>query len=452
MKLKPILILIIFFSLFYTHLNWNYSQELNSDIPIVRAENGNGESLEIWNRTYGGRGFDGATSLLETSDGGFLLTGFTTSYGSGGKDVWLIKTDNIGFQQWNQTFGSTMDDASSKIIETSDGGYVLSGYTKREESLSGTGEMWLIKLNSTGDKQWDNIFGGRKGEEASSVIETSDGGFLLVGSSSSVGPQVIDNVLAVTDIFIVKTDVNGSEQWENNFGTINFEYANAVIETSDGGYLIAGSGVSFSGFDIWLIKTDNLGQLLWAQTFGGSAGEQASSLIETSDGGYIISGMTGSYGSSSLDNDMWLIKTDFDGNKKWDQTFGGPGDDGTTSVVETADQGFLLLGWTTKIESGISNQDVLLIKTDINGTQLWNQTYGGEKRDFASTIIKLSDGNFLIGGETNSFGSDLNNGDIWLLKIKNPDNQRSISGFFAYSSIIAFLLIVILRRFYGKEA
>ena len=211
--------------------------------------------------------------------------------------------------------------------------------------------------------------------------------------------------------------------WTRTFGGNSRDNANSVIETSDQGYLIAGSTRSYGvgNDDCWLVKTDFHGDTLWTRTFGGNSRDNANSVIETSDQSYLIAGRTESYGAG--DDDYWLVKTDFQGDTLWTRTYGGSEDESVSVVIETSDQGYLLAGRTESYGAG--DDDYWLVKTDTHGDIIWTQTYGGSEDELVSAIIETSDQGYLLAGSTTSFG--VLTGNAWLIKTDSQGNTTSTS-------------------------
>jgi hypothetical protein len=354
-----------------------------------------------WFKTFGGSDWDSGSSVQQTSDGGFILVGTTTSFGAGGFDVWLIKTDASGNKLWEKTFGGIRDDRGHSVQQTSDGGFILLGWTESFDAREA--DVWLIKTDASGNIEWDRTFGGSDRDKGSSVQQTSDGGFILVGYTESFGA-------GWADVWLIKTDADGNKLWDRTFGGSGLDSGSSVQQTSDGGFIIVGYTTSFGagGFDVWLIKTDADGNKLWEKTFGGSRRDWGSSVQQTSDGGFIIVGYTTSFGAG----DVWLIKTDANGNKQWDRTFGGSDWDEGWSVQQTSDGGFIIVGWTWSFGAG--GPDVWLIKTDANGNKQWDRTFGGSDWDWGFSVQQTSDGGFIIVGSTESFGAG--EGDVLLIK------------------------------------
>jgi len=264
---------------------WGLQTE--SDIEV-------GDSHIWFVKTFGGNDHDEGFSVQQTTDDGYIITGYTFSFG-GGSSVWLIKTDSNGNEQWNQTFGG----GSNDVQQTDDDGYIITGYT--QSFGNGEYDVWLIKTDSQGNEEWNQTFGGSVWDEGWSVQQTTDGGYIITGTTRSFGN-------GNTDVWLIKTDSNGNEQWNQTFGGGSNDVGQSVQQTIDDGSFSFGGGE----YDVWLIKTDSQGNEEWNQTFGGSGGEGGSSVQQTTDGGYIITGETDSFGNGG--NDVWLIKTDPQGN------------------------------------------------------------------------------------------------------------------------------------------
>jgi len=341
-------------------------------------------SISKFEKTFGGTALDYGRRVIATNDGGFAMIGTTYSYGSGGGDFWLIKTDSAGVldggfalvgytysfgagdsdfwfiktdskgnAQWNHTYGGAEDDRAYYLIDTSDGGYLISGWTFSYGT--GSSDFWLVKTNSDGIVEWSQTYGGEEKDYMESVVETS-AGYTLIGQTFSFG-------LGDADVWLIKTDLSGNMLWNNTYGGIEREYGTSLIQTDDG-YVIAGTTESFGagGRDFWLFKTDANGVMLWNQTYGGSGRDEGMSVIETSDGDLVVFGFTCSFDANG---DFWLIKTDMYGVEKWDQVYGGSEAEDGRCVIETGDSGFVLLGDTSS--DGAGSLDFWLIKTDSLG-------------------------------------------------------------------------------------
>ena len=370
---------------------------------ITIGQNAYAQPETLWTNTIGGIYSDRGIYVRQTSDGGFIITGFTQSYGEGSHDVWLIKTDALGDPDWTRTFGGSGYDCGYAVQQTSDGGYIITGVT--DYYGAGNSDVWLIKTDVLGDSIWTKTFGRSGSSSGSSVQQTSDGGYIITGSTYSYDSW--------TDVWLIKTDTLGDTVWSNTFGGGRIDVGYSVRQTSDGGFIITGFTQSYGAgdTDVWLIKTNVSGDTVWTKTFGGSSGDEGKSVRQTSDGGYIITGYTYSYGAG--DRDVWLIKTDASGDTVWTKIFGGSNDDRGFSIQQTSDGGYIITGWTQSYGAG--SYDVWLIKTDASGDAVWTNTFGGGDDDYGFSVQQTSDGGFIIAGSTESYGAG--HSDVWLIRL-----------------------------------
>ncbi len=405
-------------------------------ISSVLAKNDTSTSEDGWMRTFGGAGEDVGTSIQETSDGGYIITGSTTSHkaniayswlikASRIGEIWLIKTDSEGNPLWERTFGGLGKDIGFSVKQTEDDGYIVVGATKPH--MIGDYDIWLIKTDSKGNHEWDRTFGGRGNDWPNAIQETADGGYIITGGTESYGAGINNAFLVKTplnaNLWLIKTDSEGNSIWDRTFGGPGFDEGASIQETEDGGYIVTGYTTSYGagGSDIWLVKTDPSGRELWDRTFGGPREDVGFSVREAEDLGYIITGGTESYGNGS--KDVWLIKTDSNGTEEWEKTFGGPSFDEGLAVQETEDDGYIIAGYTMHHNEGavrswlLNTADksyVWLVKTDSKGDLEWDKIFGGEGNDWATAIDETSDGSYIITGGTDSTGDGSR--DVLLIK------------------------------------
>jgi hypothetical protein len=361
----------------------------------------------LWTRTFGGSSNDYGYSVQQTSEGGYIIAGQTPGYYSDA--FYLIKTDALGIEQWSQTFdcGEEEHECCYSVQQTTDGGYILTGGFDLMGYIYGP--AYLIKTDASGNEQWIQTFhSGWIGAVGRSVQQTSDGGYIIAGTIwYSVG----------FGGYLVKTDMLGAEEWSYIFGDIIPDYFYDVQQTDDGGYIIVGTyneDIYTSESEVWLIKTDASGLEQWSQTFGGSDMEVGYSVDQTTDGGYIIGGWTLSYGAGNTD--VYIIKTDASGNEQWSQTFGGSSGESCSNIQQTSDGGYIIAGTTHSYGAG--NTDVYTIKIDASGDTLWTKTIGGTDSDLGYSVQQTSDGGYIITGYTWSYGAG--GADVWLIKTE-PD-------------------------------
>jgi hypothetical protein len=368
-----------------------------------------------WQKTFGGSNNDWGNSVQQATDGGYIIAGETYSSGTGSYDIYLIKTDYDGNPVWQKTFGGNNYDEGYSVQQTSDGGYIISG--KTWSFGAGKSDVYLIKTDPNGNQEWQKTFGGNDNDWGNSVQQTKDGGYIITGKTRSFG---VGNY----DVYLVKTDPNGNTQWQKTFGGSDWDDGESVQQTTDGGYIIAGGANYFvpeSG-DVYLIKTDPNGDSVWQKTFGGSDYDWGEAVQQTSDGGYIITGRTKSFDAGLWD--VYLIKTDSDGNLLWQKTFGGGNDDDSSSVQQTSDGGFIIAGYTDSF--GARSGNVYLIKTDPNGNLLWQKTLGGSGGERGNSVQQTSDGGYIIAGTTDSFGAG--GSDVYLIKLSSDVCQYVLFG------------------------
>jgi len=356
----------------------------------------------LWTKTFGGAANDQAVAIRQTGDGGYIVLGSTESFGNGQIDTWLVKIDENGNETWNKTYGGSANDGAVSIECTNDNGFIFTGLT--ESYGNGGQDFWLVKTDSNGTELWDKTFGGSADDRAHYVIQTSDEGFLITGGTYSFSD-------GHSDVWFIKTDENGNEVWNRTYGGSGNEKAYSVHQTPDGGYILAGFTDPARNFkyDIYLIKTDENGYEIWSRTFGGSDIENAYSCELTDDGGYILAGYTKSFGNGQ--SDIWLIKTDANGNEVWNKTFGGTGVDYTYSAQQTTDGGYIVGGFTDS--EGNGGFDIWIIKTDENGNEVWNKTIGEASDEFCFFVQQTFDGGYITAGSTNFIG----NGDFYVVKL-----------------------------------
>jgi len=293
------------------------------------------------------------------------------------------------------------------LIQTSDGGYALTGHTISSGGVEGGEDFWLIKTDAYGTAVWNRTYGGASLDVAYSVVQTDDGGFALGGETWSFGTGW-DNA------WLVKTDDNGIIEWNQTYCRSNYSPAFCLAKTSDGGYVLAGRTASERNFgdgDFWIIKTDSFGRMQWDNTYGGPGEETAHSVVQTIDGGYAITGLTNSFGEGGFDT--WLVKTDSNGEMEWNHTYGGANDDWATSIGQIGANGYMFSGYTRSFGEGAA--DFWLVKTDNLGNVEWNETYGGKSEDIAASFAQTTDGGYALAGFTESFG--VGSRDFWLIKI-----------------------------------
>lgn len=293
-----------------------------------------------WSKTLGGTGLDNGYSIIQASDGGYAVTGGTYSYGTGNYDMFLAKYNSVGDLSWTKTWGGAKASYGTSIVQSGDGGYAITGTT--ESYSAGSSDMFIVKYDPTGNVVWNKTWGGGNNDEGYSIAKTSDAGYVVTGRTWTYG----------SDMFLAKYDLNGNLLWNKTWGTHDGESltvqdeGHSVIQTNDGGYIVTGESQYFnSNGDMFLAKFNSAGDLSWSKTWGGLSRDFGKSVIQTSDGGYAVTGATGSYGASS-NFDMFLTKYDPAGVLSWSKTWGGYAYDDGVSVTQTNNGGYAIAGVT----------------------------------------------------------------------------------------------------------
>ena len=361
---------------------------------------------------YGGTADDGGSSVLQTNDGGYLVVGYTESYGVGGRDVYLIKTDENGDILWTRTYGGSANDQASILLSSNDNKYLIVGLTS--SFGNGSCDVYAVKIDNNGDIIWTKTYGGIEEDCGYGGFQSNDTIALIVGTTMSYSP-------VFNSIYVIKINVNGDTLWEKMYYKNTANDGFCIIETSSNGYLITGSTSNVgnnTSRDCFIIKTNNYGDTIWTKTYGGADDDQAFSACLTNDSCYIISGPTKSFGQGGFD--IFLMKLNADGDKLWTKTYGGVADDWGGMVQKTIDNGFIITGYTKSYGAG--GWDVYLIKTDANGDTLWTRTFGGAGDEWGCSVKQTSDNGYIISGYTNSYGGSY---DAFLIKT----NEQGIIDF-----------------------
>jgi len=390
------------------------------------------EPIYTFVKTFGANGSDKGYSVQQTTDGGYIITG-KTNYGA-----LLIKTNSQGIEEWINIVGEAVGGEGRWVQQTDDGGYVIIGTANM--GLYSPMEIFLFKTDSDGQVEWQRNFGGidyglfDDDSEGRFVQQTDDGGFILTGYTYSTKNHT-------NDVWLIKTDANGNEEWNRTLGdSIYFQwnaggdeepmpyalydYGYSVQQTSDGGYIIGGYSYSWCFDSDWritcksnllLIKTDSRGDREWLKSFGESKAwefHRGHSVQQTTDGGYIIAGERA---IGNEESNFWLIKTDSNGNQIWDKTYGNGGERGW-SVQQTTDGGYIMTGQTYSMTN---YWDWWLLKTDSNGNEMWDKIFGGSGQDYGGYCVQqTTDGGYVIIGQIGSYGG----ADVWLIKTDPEGN------------------------------
>jgi hypothetical protein len=455
--MKSIVVTFLFFMLI--------SCSKNEDVPtsgsLFKGE-------VVWSKTYGGSGDEKVSSIVKTPNGGCMVLSYTDSNdGDISKthaliDIWLTSYDSSGNLQWSKTIGGSLNDYGTTIIPTSDGNYVIAGYTGSSDGdiprNIGLHDFFISKIDQLGNKIWSKNYGFISHDHAHKIIQTSDGGYFVAGFADFAGisgtgggnhgeghslknSNSSTNKHGVGEFFGVKIDANGDFKWYRYFGGTKNDRVNDVVEADDGGLLMVGYtesedfdiSNSKGGYDYWVIKLEKDGHLHWKENYGGSGIDQAFSIAKTNNNSYLIAGRSNSIDgqiSKSIGNfDAWVIHINDHGHLLWEKSFGTTEFDSPSMIKKVSNGNFVLSGNTRGNVEGSINRgenDYWLFEIDNmpNSKLHWQKTFGGENIDIANDFIETETNQFMIVGESQSSIFDVkmnkNKGlnDLLLIKLK----------------------------------
>jgi len=441
-----------------------------------------------WAKCYGGSSVEVPYCIQQTSDGGYIAVGFTESqdgdvYGlhdpaTGGLgDAWIVKTDNIGKIVWTRTIGGSSEDRLYSIQQTA-GGYIAAGYTGSIDGdltginidTIGYGQAWVIKLDTSGKTVWQKCYGGSGDENANSIVQTADSGYIFAGRTNSDDGDVsgthkkdATGLYFGYDIWVVKITATGAISWQKTLGGGGDETGQSIQQTTDGGYVVAGYTNSDDGDvtkhygdgstnDGWVVRLSGTGGLIWQKAYGGTAYDELNAVKQTPDGGYVFTGWTISNDddvsgdhlntSGNATDDLWVVKTDTSGGINWQRCYGGSGHDGGNDIQLTADSGFVVTGYTSSSDGDITGyhydtshpHDYWVLQLTNSGDINWNNCYGGSGEDDAYSIKVTSDGEYVVAGISSSLDDDVKGnhtnkiGDWWIVKLGSPLAINNVVG------------------------
>ena len=365
-----------------------------------------------WAHTFGGNGWDEANTCIETRDGEYMLGGFAKLQEH---LLWMVKVRPGGGGHWGKTFTEYFVSAAKSIAETSDSNLVITGYAIRKREFQSN--LLLMKVDTLGNVLWQKVFGGDGDEQGAKVIESSDGGYAVAGYSTS-------NNDAEPNWYVLKTDKDGNKLWDKQFGGSSDDRALSIAETYDGGFVVTGyTGSGDGGRKVMtIIKLDADGNDIWAQNYDLNDWSSGADIIATKDSMIIATGFTKAY--TITDYDFMTIKTDMNGDTLWTRTFGDEHWQEGTSVIETFDNNFVVCGYSM---SNVKDQSsFVVLKYDKSGNLIWHYIFKRKSQDYAKSVVETRDNGLLIAGTTFSFGKGW---DMAVLKMKNYEKKEIVMSF-----------------------
>ena len=436
----------------------NYSHDVKT--TVIQVKQVPPSPPIIWQKTFGNYSdatgiqetTDGGYVVA-----GYTLANFV-NFSFWNYDYWIVKLDENGVLEWEKSLGGSAEDIALGIRQTADGGYIVAGGTKSTDgNVSGNHggyDYWIVKLDTSRNIQWQKALGGSGDDIAYSVRQTADGRYIVAGMSNSTDGDVSGNH-GNPDYWLVKLDTNGNLLWQKSFGGSAEDAASTVRQTSDGGYIIAGQSQSNDGnvsgnhgyYDYWIVKTDTNGNLQWQKSFGGSSDDVAYSIEQTNDSGYIIAGSTQSYDGDVTGydwgyEDYWIVKTDNKGILQWEKCLGGSDSDVAASIQPTRDNGYIVAGSSKSDDgdvrghhgdSGYSGPyDYWVVKLAGDGEIQWQKPLGGNSTDIARSIQQTRDGGYIVGGYSQSNDGDVSGNSgiaYWIVKLASSVSGNPVANF-----------------------
>ncbi len=415
-----------------------------------------------WQKTFGGSFYDKGQSVIELSDGGYLIAGNSQSsnhdlaLNHGMFDWWIVRTNKAGNIVWKKTLGGTLEDYVRQVIATPDGNFLCIGETQSNNGdVTGFIEsidFWAIKINDSGNVIWNKCYGGTSIDRGYSACVASDGNLMIAGMTES-GTPYIENNHGISDFLVIKIDLNGDIIWQKTYGGSDVDDCKSIKKTSDGGYLLCGNSRSSNGdlnnnkgeLDVWIVKINAIGDIQWQNNYGGSKSDYANAILEDKNGNFLIAGETYSFDIDAIENhsnnisrDFFIIKLNSQGQKIWVRCYGGSDNEYARGIVESNSEEYVIIGESYSNDGQAPNNkgsaDFWLIKVNpTNGDLIWQKKYGSDGHDEPNDLILTHDNDFVTVGNTypvenlmdvtEKYGDD----DLWILKLFNNDCVKKLS-------------------------
>ncbi|MBS1687098.1 MAG: hypothetical protein JSS96_00115 [Bacteroidetes bacterium] len=443
--------------------------QLNIPIDVLAQKS----AVIEWQKNYGGSGNDNSLGICNGINGGYIICGFTGSTNDeitgnhGSADGWVISIDATGKLQWQKCLGGTDADDIQSIIKAGSG-YIAAGFTQSTDGdvahNNGSADGWVVHLSSTGSIIWEKNYGGSNFDLIQCIRPTNDGGYIFCGETGSIDGDLsgIHTAARTVDAWVVKLDASGNIAWQKSLGGSNQDAGSYIQQTSDSGYIMVGSTQSADGdvsgyhdsTDIWVVKLDVHGSMKWQKCLGGNRMEGSFSIRQTSDGGYIVGGTTRSSDGDVTYNhgleDYWVVKLDADGTLNWQKTYGGSGGEQLFDIIQTYDGGYIMTGLTTSHDgdvtglhrSSIMYSDEWVVRTDAKGKLLWQKCLGGSSQEAGYEILQVTDSVYVTTGNGCSKDGDMDScygpNDYWVVQLKETDTTTGIINVSTSNEIVVY--------------
>jgi Secretion system C-terminal sorting domain len=408
-----------------------------------------------WQHSFGGSDYDGARSIQQSRDGGYIVAGTSSSADGdlgathGYDEFWVLKLDSSGAIQWKKFYGGSDLDVAFAIQQTSEGGFVVAGFTKSNDGdvsgYHGDRDAWILKLDSIGGIQWQKCLGGAGWEEAWDIQQTIDGGYIVAGRSGTPDGDVTKNQGSL-DYWVVKLNTTGQIEWQKSLGGSFLDIAYSIRQTMDGGYIVAGESNSPDGdvtnvhgsSDYWVVKLNFEGKIEWQKALGGTGIDRANNIRQTIDGGYVVIGQSrsnnGDVSGGHGGYDYWVVKLSEVGNVKWQRALGGSKEDYGSDIRQTNDDGYVITGQTQSTNGDVlyndGGADIWVVKLTVTGEIQWQKSLGGSQAEHGFSIQQTNDEGFILAGEAWSNNGDVSGAqgktDYWVVKL-SPESSSTTS-------------------------
>jgi uncharacterized delta-60 repeat protein len=391
------------------------SLQIDLDDSPIFVENAKGLQ---WAKLYGATTHvdccsDAARSVQQTSDGGYVVAGETP-----GPGAWVLKLDAGGAIDWQKAYGGPFEEKVYCIQQTSDGGYIVTGHVETGGGATYIADAWVLKLDASGAIDWEKTYGGTNSDYAYGIQQTTDGGYVVAGKTHSFS-------VGGSDAWVLKLNPDGTVDWEKTYGGTNSDLAHAIQQTTDGGYVVTGETHSFgAGYsDAWVLKLNPDGTVDWQKTYGETGYDYANAIQQTTEGGYIMTGRTHNFGAG--DSDAWALKLNPNGTVEWQKAYGGTGYDYANSIQQTTDSGYIVAGGTDSCGAGCEEAWVLKLNSD--GSVDWQKTYGGASSQYAYSVQQTTDGGYIVAAHNSRRVSPQYRYNAWILKLNEYGEIPSCS-------------------------
>lgn len=415
-----------------------------------------------WQKSLGGSLYDKAQSVIELSDGGYLIAGnsqssnYDLTFNHGMFDWWIVRINKAGNIVWKKTLGGTLEDYVRNVIATPDGNFLCVGETQSNNGdITGyidSIDFWVVKIDGSGNVIWKKCYGGTSIDRGYSACVASDGNLMIAGLTES-GTPYVENNHGVSDYLVIKIDLNGGVIWQKTYGGSDVDDCKSIRKTSDNGYLLCGNSRSSNGdlsnnkgeLDVWVVKINANGDIQWQNSFGGSKSDYANAIMEDKNGNFLIAGETYSFDfdatenhSNSISRDYFIIKVNSQGQKIWARCYGGSDNEYARGIIETNSDEYVIIGESYSNDGQAPNNkgsaDFWLIKINpMNGDLIWEKKYGSDGHDEPNDLILSHDNDFVTVGNTfpvenlidvsTKYGDD----DLWIVKLFNNDCVKKLT-------------------------